>query len=682
MKSFLKAIVTASLLTLCGVLSASTLSVGPNGQYATPCAASKVATDGDVIEIDASGSYNGDVCRWEANNLTIQGINGRPHIDADGNSSEGKAIWVVQGNDTEIDNIEFSGAKVSSSNGAGIRFEGHNLIVRNCYFHDNQDGVLTDVYGIGNILIEYTEFAYNGAGDGESHNMYINHADSFTLQYCYSHHSKVGHLVKSRAINSYILYNRLSDESSGTASYEIDLPSGGTAYIIGNVIEQGPNSPNQTIISYLEESQNQKNLPNPNQDLYVVNNTIVNDASGGTFIHIDPSVSVPALIENNIFWGPGTPTTQANANLITNLMSTDPLQFVDYPNLNYRLAVGSLAIDAGSQPGAANGYALLPASQYIHAACESPRLNQGLIDIGAYETPSIRHVQCASYTDTQRVWPKVTLSPTSIVAGGSTGFTVILSQPAPQGGTPVTVFASSGDINALTTVTIPAGQSSTTVPVSSNSIFATETAQILAFSTGVASSTLLTLTPAPPNVAGIVQSSQPVVTFAVNLTGPAPAGGATVVLSSSDPTIIQVPGSVLVPQGALSVSFNVLTGPGTVPSTATLTASSNGTSQNLAVTVYPPVLYWLGSRSPIVKGGTTATLIPYVTGVAPMGGLTVSLQSSNPALVPVPATAVIPAGSSQVDVDLATGAVTSNTTVVFTATYQGVSQQATVTLTP
>ena len=65
-----------------------------------------------------------------------------------------------------------------------------------------------------------------------------------------------------------------------------------------------------------------------------------------------------------------------------------------------------------------------------------------------------------------------------------------------------------------------------------------------------------------------------------------------------------------------------------------------------------------------------------------MGGLTVSLQSSNPALVPVPATAVIPAGSSQVDVDLATGAVTSNTTVVFTASYQGVSQQATVTLTP
>ena len=42
-------------------------------------------------------------------------------------------------------------------NGAGIRLEGHGLVVRNCYFHDNEDGILTD--GGGDVdFIEGSEF--------------------------------------------------------------------------------------------------------------------------------------------------------------------------------------------------------------------------------------------------------------------------------------------------------------------------------------------------------------------------------------------------------------------------------------------------------------------------------------------------------------------------------------------
>jgi hypothetical protein len=57
----------------------------------------------------------------------------------------GKGIWVISGNDTVVENIEFSGAAVPDANGAGIRFEGVNLTVRNCYFHHNQNGILTRV---------------------------------------------------------------------------------------------------------------------------------------------------------------------------------------------------------------------------------------------------------------------------------------------------------------------------------------------------------------------------------------------------------------------------------------------------------------------------------------------------------------------------------------------------------
>jgi len=83
----------------------------------------------------------------------------------------GKGIWVISGNDTVVENIEFSGAAVPDANGAGIRFEGVNLTVRNCYFHHNQNGILTNNQQVGELLVEYTEFGFNGDGSGQTHNI-------------------------------------------------------------------------------------------------------------------------------------------------------------------------------------------------------------------------------------------------------------------------------------------------------------------------------------------------------------------------------------------------------------------------------------------------------------------------------------------------------------------------------
>ncbi len=44
-----------------------------------------------------------------------------------------------------IKNIEFENAMVTNddgANGAGIRMQGTNLTLLNCYFHDNQEGLL------------------------------------------------------------------------------------------------------------------------------------------------------------------------------------------------------------------------------------------------------------------------------------------------------------------------------------------------------------------------------------------------------------------------------------------------------------------------------------------------------------------------------------------------------------
>ena len=101
--------------------------------------------------------------------------------------------------------------------------------------------------------------------------MYIGHEKKFTLRWSSSHHAKVGHLVKSRADENHILYNRLMDEADGTSSYAINLPNGGTSYVIGNLVQQGPQTQNAAILAYGEEG-----TTNPKADLYVVNNTFVN----------------------------------------------------------------------------------------------------------------------------------------------------------------------------------------------------------------------------------------------------------------------------------------------------------------------------------------------------------------------------------------------------------------------
>src|SRR5690349_20418233 len=131
------------LLLAAPFLNGTTLRVGPGKTYAKPGAAIAAAAPGDTIRIEAAGNYNGDVCLWSKSVLTLRGVNGRPHIDAAGKNAAGKGIWVIDGDNTVVENIEFSGATVPDGNGAAIRLEAPNLVIRKCYIHDNQDGLLT-----------------------------------------------------------------------------------------------------------------------------------------------------------------------------------------------------------------------------------------------------------------------------------------------------------------------------------------------------------------------------------------------------------------------------------------------------------------------------------------------------------------------------------------------------------
>ena len=388
------------------------LKVGPGQPYTLPSQAAKAAGNGDVIEIQA-GTYNGDVAVWRADNLVIRGVGGPVRLLAGGRAAQDKGIWVIAGDNTTVQNVEFSGARVRDRNGAGIRQEGAGLIVRHCRFVDNEMGILAGSNPRSDILIEHSEFARNTT-DYErykalGHNVYVGRVRSFTLRHSWVHGAVTGHNVKSRALRNLILYNRIGDEADGGSSYLVDLSNGGASVLLGNVFHQGPRADNWAMVSYGTEG------TNPDQSLFVVNNTFVNDKGDGIFVR--RIAAGETVMINNILAGKGKPLVgggRLRGNLIVgagglagavrgllggdaarpgsgalegNLLAADA-GFADPRKFDFRLTRGSPAIDAGEPPGSGAGMSLRPDSEYRHPLMAAERRTSGAPDIGAFEFAS------------------------------------------------------------------------------------------------------------------------------------------------------------------------------------------------------------------------------------------------------------------------------------------------------
>ena len=387
---------------------ATVLRVGPTGQYRMPSQAARAARDGDVIEI-AAGVYRGDVAVWRADNLTIRGVGGRAHLVANGEAAQGKAIWLITGDNAVIENIELSGAKVRSRNGAGIRLEGTGLTIRNSYFHHNQMGLLTGENPLSDVVIENSEFAYNIVDSRRKrplgHNIYIGMIRSFTLRNSYVHHASFGHNVKSRAAANYLMYNRLADEGDGNSSYIVDLPNGGAAYLVGNVIQQSRYTDNWSLINFGSKANS------PLDRLYLANNTLVSERKDSRFV--SNRSTRPVMLVNNILVGRGKPL-QGPGRLVSNLMihqaspasmarirgtshmrnagapysgnfTADRAGFADIAGRDYRLSPYSPAIDVGQDPGVAEGVSLVPKFEFGNRFQLAERRRHGPIDLGAFE---------------------------------------------------------------------------------------------------------------------------------------------------------------------------------------------------------------------------------------------------------------------------------------------------------
>ena len=212
--------------------------------YRTVASALAAAADGVTVRILPGVYRDGGILR--ANGVRIE-AEGAYLFDS---AWEEKASLVIKGNNTLILGLRCSHIRVPDANGACIRAEGRNLILRRVHFHDSQTGLLSGGTA-GRIVIEDSTFerlGNRGREIGNAHGIYVGSIDEFVLR-----RSRVlesvgeGHEVKSRAART-LIEDSVIASLSGRDSRQIDLPNGGDIIIRGNVLEKGPHSENHQVI--------------------------------------------------------------------------------------------------------------------------------------------------------------------------------------------------------------------------------------------------------------------------------------------------------------------------------------------------------------------------------------------------------------------------------------------------
>ena len=168
----------------------------------------------------------------------------------------------------------------------------------------------------------------------------------------------------------------------------------------------------------------------------------------------------------------------------------------------------------------------------------------------------------------------------------------------------------------------------------------------------------------------------------VTLSGPAPAGGATIALASSNTAAAQVPASVVVAAAASTATFTITTSAVSSSTSSTISASFGGTKPTATLTVAhaAPTVASVALNPTSVLGGNTSQGTVTLSGPALSGGATVTLTSSNTAAAQVPASVVIPAAASSATFTITTSSVSSSTNSVISASYNSSTQTTTLTV--
>ncbi|HQY31877.1 MAG TPA: hypothetical protein PK691_11340, partial [Thermomicrobiales bacterium] len=293
----------------------------------------------------------------------------------------------------------------------------------------------------------------------------------------------------------------------------------------------------------------------------------------------------------------------------------------------------SVIVPAGSAVGWFDIQGIGPGSAEITITSGSSTLN-GWMTVEATD-PQLNAMECAEAMP--------------IMVGGSCELQIWLQANAPTGGVEIALSVTDPTLLDLpVSVIVPAGQSSVTVAV-----------PVLAAGSGTIQATVGSSSVSTYLETAVLQVSWTSTylhynrtgsTFdvSIGLTGAAPAGGTTVDFSSSDPAKLLVPATVTIPAGAtwttVSVTAGVVLGP------VTLTATYGGATATYTIEIVPFGLLWFGGDDNVYEGNQ-ASLVVTMNDLAPAGGVTLTLWSSDPTVAEPAVSAVfIPEGESMAQV--------------------------------
>lgn len=379
--------------------------------------------------------------------------------------------------------------------------------------------------------------------------------------------------------------------------------------------------------------------------------------------------------------------------------------------VNVTLAPGSVA-PSGSVPlsisSSNTSVATVPTGVRIVAGTSNVRFKVNTSRVTSVRTVTITvgTGRGSSRTATLTVTPpteplalgSVQLQPASVFGGNSATGIVNLTtgNVAPAGGSIVSITNDNpGLVTTPFNVTIPAGQSSATFLIQTQQTGLTTPVTITGTYGGASRAATLTVEPpsnptasltsatlAPSTVVG---GSAQGVGLQVTLSQGAPPEGATVSLSSDNPSVVRLPASLLIQSGGTNGFADFATAAVSTPTQVTIRATYGGSTQSAVLSVTPPAtpsptLSTLTLNPSAVTGGAGAQ--GTVTLSAPAQSATVVNLSSDSTLATVPASVTVAAGSTSASFNVTTRSVASTSTVSISATSGGVTRSATLTVNP
>ncbi len=158
----------------------------------------------------------------------------------------------------------------------------------------------------------------------------------------------------------------------------------------------------------------------------------------------------------------------------------------------------------------------------------------------------------------------------------------------------------------------------------------------------------------------------------ITANAPAPPGGLSIDLTSSDASVTITPSTVVIPAGATSANFTLNTQSVSSDRDVVITAKRGSTVVAQAtLTVLAPQLISLVLDPQTVQGGQTSHATLTIDQPAPPGGMVITLSASQANLVQQPPTVFIPQGATSVSWDIVTSQVSRNIAVQIIASIPG-----------